>query len=270
MVGIYQTFNSQQKSYLIQEEVATMQQSARAAMMLLTDDLRMAGYDKLLTGNFGIVNVQPRDTSSTAEVDGFDGLYDYTFAGNSSIVLTADLDDDGIIDSNETFHYQIFDFVAGDGHFDLARQVGSSINPRLLAENVQKMGLAYAFDDDLNGLLDTYTDIGGAQQIIWAVDTDGDNMLDTNLDTNGDGVIDFSDGPGGPGGIDTLVIGSALATPVPVNNIRAVRVWILLQTNRPDPGFNGNSVYVVGRYIVRQTADRRMRLITTTVNCRNM
>ncbi|MBU1193839.1 MAG: prepilin-type N-terminal cleavage/methylation domain-containing protein [Proteobacteria bacterium] len=265
IAALYQTFDSQQKSYLVQEEVATMQQSGRAAMMFLTNDIRMAGYDKFLTGNFGIVSVQSRDTSNTAETDGFKGLYDNTFAGNSSLVLTADLDDDGALDSEETFQYQIFDHVAGDGHVDLARRVGASTTP-LLAENVQKMGLAYAFDDDLNGQLDTYN-AGGTQQIIWAVDTDGDNMLDTNLDTNGDGVIDFSDGPGG---IDTLIAGTALTTPVSVNRIRAVRVWILLQTNQADSSFNGNAVYTAGQYIVRQAPNRRMRLITTTINCRNL
>ena len=42
--AIFLTFKSQQDSYLTQDQISTMQQNLRAAMIMLTKDLQMAGY----------------------------------------------------------------------------------------------------------------------------------------------------------------------------------------------------------------------------------
>lgn len=44
MSGIYSIYRSQQKSYLTQEQVTMMQQNLRVGMVIITDDIRMAGY----------------------------------------------------------------------------------------------------------------------------------------------------------------------------------------------------------------------------------
>lgn len=44
MAGIFRTFKSQQDSYVVQDQVAAMQQNLRGAMYLLTRDIQMAGY----------------------------------------------------------------------------------------------------------------------------------------------------------------------------------------------------------------------------------
>ena len=49
LAGIYQTYLAQQKSYIVQGEIAKMQQNIRAAMFLMVRELRMAGFDP--TGN---------------------------------------------------------------------------------------------------------------------------------------------------------------------------------------------------------------------------
>lgn len=51
MTGIYLTYVSQQKSYIVQEEIAAMQQQMRAAMYYMVGEIRMAGFDP--TGNAG-------------------------------------------------------------------------------------------------------------------------------------------------------------------------------------------------------------------------
>jgi type IV pilus assembly protein PilW len=43
----YSTFLSQQKSYMVQEQVADMQQNIRAGMFVMQRELRMAGYDPI-------------------------------------------------------------------------------------------------------------------------------------------------------------------------------------------------------------------------------
>ena len=45
MTGIYSAFKSQQNSYLAQEQVAEVQQNLRAALYIMTKEIRMAGYD---------------------------------------------------------------------------------------------------------------------------------------------------------------------------------------------------------------------------------
>ena len=106
--------------------------------------------------------------------------------------------------------------------------------------------------------------------MIWAVDTDGDNQLDRNLDTNGDGVIDINDDTTPGNGV---LEGAALATPVPLSDIRAVKIWVLARTDKAIRGQHDTNTYVVGRRVIIPTgADTQFKheLLTTTVRCRNL
>ena len=257
MVAMYQTFNSQQKSYMIQEDVASMQQGLRASMFLLTNDIRMAGYDSQLSDNFGITDIRPRDINNNVDTG---------ITGHSCIEVTEDLDDSGTITAGERIQYSVYDFIAGDGNIDIARDSGTG--RRLLAENIQGFGLAFAFDDDLDGELDTYTaaNPGATQHIIWAIDSDGDNDLDMHLDTDLNGIIDLSDDTSADG----MINGVALPSDVSIDNIRAVKIWLLAQTDRTDQSFNNTTTYVVGKYVITPNNNKRMRLLGTTINCRNL
>lgn len=46
MAGIFSTFNAQSKSFSAQQQVTEMQQNARAAMDMMTREIRMAGYSE--------------------------------------------------------------------------------------------------------------------------------------------------------------------------------------------------------------------------------
>jgi len=248
MLALYQTFNLQQKTYIVQDDVASMQQSLRTAMLFLSSDIRMAGYDPLVSGNFAILNIAPKNQ-------------------NSSIQFQIDLNENGMVDGNETLQYSVADLPISkpDGSLDLARNNGGG--RQLLSENIYKFGLAFAFDNDIDGELDTYT-AGSTQQIIWAVDSDEDNFLDTRLDTNSDGTIDIHDSPG-LNGINGINTGVMLGSIVSVNKIRAVRVWLLVETDRIDLNFNGTTTYVIGQYIVTLDNNKKRRLLTATIKCRN-
>ena len=54
MGSIYSVYQSQQRSYVVQEQVAVMQQNLRAGMTMLTRDIRMAGYDPTVSYSVGI------------------------------------------------------------------------------------------------------------------------------------------------------------------------------------------------------------------------
>ena len=119
--------------------------------------------------------------------------------------------------------------------------------------------------------MDTYTasNPGATQHIFWAIDSDGDNDLDTNLDTNLDGIIDVADSPGGAGS-NGIIVGTALSTDVPIANIRAVKVWLLAETDQIQTGLNSTDTYIVGKYVITPNNNKLMRLSSTTIKCRNL
>jgi len=55
ITSIYSAFQSQQNSYLAQDQVAEMQQNIRAGLEVMTREIRMAGYDPAGTANAGFV-----------------------------------------------------------------------------------------------------------------------------------------------------------------------------------------------------------------------
>ncbi len=264
--GIFTAFQSQQKSYIIQDDVTVMQQNLRAGMDMMVREIRMAGYDRQNIGGLGILNVCPRDINNNIDI---------TMTGNGAIEISADFNDNGVLDPDETISFSVYDFPVAtpDGNPDLARDSGGG--RQLLAENIQALGFAYAFDADGDGKLDTYN-VGGNEVIIWAMDSNGDNKLDKNIDTDGDGDIDAADGPGA--GNNGLIGGQALVDfsgnpiipDVAVADIRAVRIWMLARADRRDNKYLNTRTYVVGHKVINPDDNFRRRLLTTTVKCRNL
>jgi type IV pilus assembly protein PilW len=68
--GIYSTFRSQHKSYLMQEEVAAMQQNIRTAMFYMTKEIRMAGCDPTGNAGAGIDTANANSISFTEDIRG--------------------------------------------------------------------------------------------------------------------------------------------------------------------------------------------------------
>jgi type IV pilus assembly protein PilW len=253
--AIFSTFLSQQKSYLIQEQVAEMQQNLRAAMNMTVRDIRMAGYSQGVPG-FGITDIRPRDKNDNV---------DFTITGNGAFEFMADFDDNGTLSGGETISYSVYDspVATPDGITDLARDSGGG--RQLVAENIEALGFAYAFDANGDGILDTYN-VGGNKQVIWAVASVGNNALDTNLDTNRDGNINAADGPGG----GNAIIGGTPIPDVDPQDIRAVRIWMLARTGHGDKSFLNTKTYTIGNKVITPNNNLHMRLLTTTVKCRNM
>jgi len=270
--AIFTSFQSQQKSYVVQENVAAMQQNLRAGRSMMVREIRMAGYDRQSIGGLGILNIRPKDINNNI---------DLTMSGNGAIQISADFDDDGVLGGGETISFSIADspISSPDGNPDLTRNNGGG--RQALAENIQALGFAYAFDADDDGILDTYS-VFENPQVIWAIDSDGDNDIDINLDTNGDGDIDAADGPGIGnsgliGGQSLVDFGGTAISDVAVDDIRAVRIWILARADQRDNKYLNTHTYVVGHKVITPNTDGdpdndnlRMRLLTTTVKCRNL
>ena len=251
--AIYTTYDSQQKSYVTQQQVVEVQQNLRAASYLMDSEIRMAGFD-------------PRpNPEAEIEAAGPESITFSTYIGEETD--GEDNDGDDVVDEPDeavkSITYSLYDAYS-DGDTDIGRKVGNC-SRQPVAENVDALGFGYAFDDNKDGELD-YVDTNGngkhdaGEYVIWAIDSDGDGFLDTNLDTNGDGVIDINDALGGVG----------LATQVDISNIRAVRIWVLARTKNKAKNFTDTRTYKVGDNVITPGDHFRRRLLTTNVTCRNL
>jgi type IV pilus assembly protein PilW len=260
---IWEVYRVQRQVVVSQEQVTDLQQNLRVAVFQMKRDLRTAGFDPNGSNNFGLTFIGFQDIDGNPDAD-----------GNSAITFTADLNANRVLDeNNEIISYRIYDQPAdtgGDGFLDLGRRVGAVGPPgiQLVAENIAALGLAYAFDADGDGILDTYTSPGGDQVLFWGIDSTNDGFLDTHLDTNLDGEIDRADAP--PGVVNGVIAGLDLNPPVPMDRIRAVRLWLLAEARNPDPSYYDNNTYVVGRRIISPQDNRRRRATETVFQCKNL
>jgi type IV pilus assembly protein PilW len=116
--GIYSTYQSQQQSYILQEEIAKMQQNLRAAMYMMTRELRLAGFNPSRSAGAGIV----------------DGAWNAT-----SLRFTKDDNADGdVADSGEDLTYSLY---TSGGSQKLGRKNPTTNQP--VADNIQELWFVY-------------------------------------------------------------------------------------------------------------------------------
>jgi len=80
MAGIYSTYYPQQKSYLVQEQVAAMQQNLRAALFYMEREIRQAGCDPTRKAGAGIITANVNTISFTEDADGDSTLTSITYS----------------------------------------------------------------------------------------------------------------------------------------------------------------------------------------------
>jgi len=256
--AVYIIYNSQQKTCIAQDQVTVIQQNLRGGLYCMQTDIRMAGYDPLESGFFGVTNIS-LDANNNGTV---------TFTVDDNLNETVDgTDGNGVVDVQETFVYSLYDnpIPALDGVLDLGR-TNAGVQG-LLAENVTALAFAFAYDDGTGQLA---TSANG--NTIWGIDSpgDADNDLDLNLDVNDDGFIDQRDDTDSNGTIDSADGGIADINPdAAVTNIRAVKIWLLARGDRSEKGFIDSQSYVVGNRIITPNDGFRHRLLKTTVRSQN-
>ena len=167
--AIYMVYNSQHKSYTVQEQVSAMQQNLRAAMYFMQRDIRMAGCDPE-TGpsgerkaGAGIVTANVAELEFTMDITG----------GESDGI---DNDRDGLVDENGEW----FDGELGDTgeqvrygintSGELGRELSGSGGLQQIAEDIEVLNFVYLdengtrLDDDGSG--NVAASIGDIRQII--------------------------------------------------------------------------------------------------------
>jgi type IV pilus assembly protein PilW len=268
---IFATHSVQQRSFRQESLKLAAIQNARAALAYMEQEIRMAGYDRPNSGLFGLTDIRLDDANPNI--------------GNATIGFTMDLSptpgntDNGTLDVDETITYQLFDSPTTTN--TVANDLGRTVNgvTELVAEGIEAVGIAYAFDNDNDGRLD-WNDINSdnvmdspAEGIFWAVDTNRDNRLDTVLDTNFDGNIEAGvDTTGGQALAGYLLPGGVTVGVIDTERIRAAKVMLLARSKTPDLSYQDPKQYLVGTKIVPPVVGDgyHRRLLTTTVRCRNL
>ena len=211
MAAIYRASTAQQRIYIAQDQVAEMQQEARAALDMIVHSVRLAGFDPTSTGQF-LIQLPGGEDGRCITRDGIAFYVDDN--GNGTI----DLSDSEQIAFRLNVDQNGEDLAAPDNV--LRKYSLGAVTWQPVAENVEAIGFAYAYDADGDKQMDA---IGGGTS--WAIDTSipPNGNLDVNLDTNHDGDVDGSDSPAGV----------VLAPEVAINYIRAVKIWILVRARLP-------------------------------------
>jgi len=243
----YSTFLSQQKSYIVQEQVAGIQQNIRAAMFIMQRELRNAGYDAnrsddvntgiIALGNGDGFNNDSNNNSTTDE------------AGEASMGITFSYiaDDDGR--DND-----------GDGITDKGVDPGDWRDD----DWDEMVKVRYSFFTDTNG------DTGLARQ---EVDTGPlhDPLTTITDPDNSDAIVE---------NIDALDLvfkdqnGAVINSPSNnIANIRSVEITIVARADRADLDYTNSTAYLNNQNTTIYTApgdNFRRRKLTTEVKLRNL
>jgi prepilin-type N-terminal cleavage/methylation domain-containing protein len=265
--SVISIYSHMQHSSAQQISMAMLQQNQRGALDIMERELRLIGMDRNQSGNFQITDVRKY---SIAGPNPAAGVPDATPTGSPVLRMQVDLDSDGVLDANETITYSLYD-RDGDGQppWELSRSDSIPLGPnsndnfQLIAEGVEAIGFAYAFDANDDGEIDRAAPAlpGGAPAIIWAVDTNGDGNLDAEpVGTSIIGVVRAD--------------GSTINQTVGPDKIRGVQFWILGRALRPDPKHIDNRQYSLGAPPIQpggpQGDHYRRWLLTEVIHCRNL
>jgi type IV pilus assembly protein PilW len=136
MTAVYSAYQSQQKSYVVQEEVADMQQRLRAAMFYMSSQIREAGCNPTQTdvNRPGIVTADADEIRFTADVRG---------------VNFGDPPNGNTNDSYENVTYSLY---TSDGIQKLGVKSTASATNQPVIENVDALNFVYL---DANGIVTT-------------------------------------------------------------------------------------------------------------------
>ncbi len=178
--AIYSTYHTQQKSYLIQEQLTAMQQNLRAAMFYMAREIRMAGLNPTRTRstNFGVTNATSNRFRFTLDLN-----------------RDGDTIDGATNDPNEIVDYKLDDSDADGVDDELDR------NSRTVSENIDALNFVYL---GANGVpladpvpLNSLTDIRSVEVTIVARTGRADpGYTDTNDYRNKQGNIIFTPAAG--------------------------------------------------------------------------
>jgi type IV pilus assembly protein PilW len=165
MGAIYSLFTTQQKSYLHQERVATIQQNLRSAMIMIERDVRLAGCNPTGTISPKPGIVMPDSNATTIHV-----TMDITNATGDTVTGSPDGD---INDPNEDVTYTLVGT-------NLMRNIPGN-NNNVVAEYIQSLNFTYL---DGNGNVTAVSDNIRSVQVTIVAQTQKGQITSRTLTSN--------------------------------------------------------------------------------------
>ncbi len=187
LAGMYNMFNSQQKSYSVQDDVSVMQQNVRVGLEYLVKDIRMAGYipEGIPFDPTDPPVPTPQTPKPSVDVPGqsfSDGIAEAVEeATANAVTIQADIDNDAITETvrfalNGTdLTMEVWEWNATTGGW------GASTGAQIIAENIENLAFSYTLLADDYGYDNNVDDDGND-----GVDEQGELM---QWDFNVDGAL---------------------------------------------------------------------------------
>jgi type IV pilus assembly protein PilW len=132
-------FIMQNKSYSVQEQVAEMQQNARAAMDMMTREIRTAGCDPTGSASASIVSATSNSINFTQDITGSSNPSDPYYPSDGDTA-----------DANENITYSLY---TSGGIQKIGRATGGGTN-QPVAEHIQSLDFKY-WDDTVTDYQDS-------------------------------------------------------------------------------------------------------------------
>jgi prepilin-type N-terminal cleavage/methylation domain-containing protein len=290
MGAIYGTFKSQEDSFVIQDQVAAMQQNLRGAMYVMTRDIQMAGFitnfdtktytnvdwDPTLAGNEAIrpliygrnndngsgIDVKPgtdviviaeasNDPSDSRQLGATDTVTPTTLTLDTSIAHTPNLDD-------TVFKFGVL--------------VKNDLSRAEVFQVQSKAGNVLTFQNALQENYDTGDRVYLAHVIIYKVNIN--DPLHPSLQRedlgNDQGFQTVAED------IDNLQLRYLLANGTTVDNpaqwtdVRAVQVSLLARTDHINRGYTNTNTYTMADQAITPNDGYRRKLMTSLIKTRNI
>jgi len=120
MAGVYSAYYSQQRSFVVQDEVAKMQQNLRAAMFFMAREIRMAGCNPTGAADAGIktkdagtirftMDLRGKDLDDPADGDTSDDDEDITYSLVGSEIRRTAKDTGPVAENIDWLHFDYLD-----------------------------------------------------------------------------------------------------------------------------------------------------------------
>ena len=141
MTAVYSTYLSQQKTYIVQNQMAGMRQNIRASLYYMERELRMAGCDPTGNAGAGFVIANDNTIQFTMDITGGESDGEDNDSDGTIDEAAEDIYPDGLTTgTDEDITYALND-NDGDGDTDLERTDNGVT--RLIAENIDALDFVY-------------------------------------------------------------------------------------------------------------------------------
>jgi len=293
--AVYATFNSQQKSFSLTNQKMDMQQQGRAAMNMIMRDLRMAGC--LVPSSKAIRVVNNNITSGTTPAsdeitvlysDGaFDGLKINSTSGAPPTSVTVTIQSGGNFSQDSDYVNKNIILWTQDKNHSVIRKItqisASGTTRTLTLGNVDSYlsGLTPAFDST-NDNSASYANGSAYVLTTRTYDVQSETLY---INDHNDATSTGTPQPLAEGAeilqfdfhmADDTTQANPTTGSYTIDQIRAVRIYLLMKNNTQDPDYTDTTTYTLGTgnavFTPGSSAPQknfRRRLLTTLVRLRN-